>query len=269
MRVNLAHKCFSPFEFCGGGIALAIVASIAVGSSYIARPQISLPAKPLHYATAFIEQSEAVAKLSLQQPSGLTDDDGETHNVHSSDPPSDTATTKPDESDATAAPPPALDRSAHVTRSWSVEPGTEDATGIPQNMIEAGSLGGFTDAIWGPPSLDLPRDSRFADSPQRNMPNSLGAPAVSTFVGGWTDDIGRCQTGRNTPLVISSRAAKTARGECDFGFVVRETVNQWRVAAICTTAGEFWRAHIALKLVEPNLTWSSERGTTTYVRCKR
>jgi hypothetical protein len=269
MRVKLAHKSFSAFECFGGGIALAIVALIAVGSSYIARPLISLPAKPLHYATAFIEQSEAMAKLSLQQPSEVTNDDGEMHNVQSSDPLSDTATTKPEESDATTAPPPALDRSARVTRRWPVELGTEDATGIPQNMIEAGSLGGFTDAIWGPRSPDLRRDSRFADSPQRNMPNSLSVPAVFTFVGGWTDDIGRCQTGRKTPLVISSRAAKTARGECDFGFVARETVNQWRVAAICTAAGEFWRAHIALKLVEPNLTWSSERGTTTYVRCKR
>jgi hypothetical protein len=268
MRVNLAYKSFSTLECLGGGIALATVALIAVCSSYIARPQISFPAGPLHYATASIEPSEVLAKLSLQRSSELTDSVGEKRNAQSSDPLSDTTTSKPDESNATTAPPPALDRSALVARRWPVELGAEDATSIQQNVIEAGSLWRFTDAIWGPPSLDLP-PSRLADSPQRNMPNSSGVPAASTFVGGWTDDIGRCRTGRKTPLVISSRAAKTAHGECDFGLVARETENQWRIAAICTAEEEFWRAHIALKLVEPNLTWSSERGTTTYVRCKR
>ena len=265
----MACKSFSAREFFGGGIALATVALIAVGSSYIARPQISLPAKPLHYATTSIEPSEALAKLSLQQPGEFPDGDGEKHNAQSSDPLSDTTASKPDEPDAAAALPPALDRSARIISGWPIEREAQDATGIQQNAIEAGSLGRFTDAIWGPPSLDPAPDSRFADSPQRNMSNSSGVPAVSTFVGGWTDDIGRCRTGRQTPLVISSRAAKTASGECDFGIVARETANQWRVAAICTAEGEFWRAHIALKLVEPTLTWSSERGTTTYVRCKR
>ena len=118
-----------------------------------------------------------------------------------------------------------------------------------------------------------PIESNGAKAPRPPAADRPAAPAAvradSNFIGGWTDDVGRCRTGRKAPLVISSRAAKTANGECDFGFVAREAANRWRVTAICAAEGRFWRANIALKLMEPNLTWSSERGTETYVRCKR
>jgi hypothetical protein len=100
------------------------------------------------------------------------------------------------------------------------------------------------------------------------MPAPAPARAAPTFVGGWSDDISRCRAEPKTPLVISPHAAKTENAECDFGFVARVAANRWRVAAICTSEGQFWRANIVLKLVEPNLTWSSERGTQTYIRCK-
>jgi hypothetical protein len=101
------------------------------------------------------------------------------------------------------------------------------------------------------------------------VPEPPSARADSGFIGGWTDDTGRCPTGRKAPLVISAHAAKTANGECDFGSVAREAENRWRITAMCTIEGKFWRAKIALKLTEPKLIWSSERGTATYVRCKR
>jgi len=98
------------------------------------------------------------------------------------------------------------------------------------------------------------------------MPAPASVRTPSTYIGDWADDIGRCG---ETPLVINSRAAMTAGGECAFGSVARETANRWRVAAICTSDGQVWRANIALKVVGSSLTWSSERGTDTYVRCKR
>jgi hypothetical protein len=265
----LAYKSLSALEFFGGGMALATVALIAVGSSHSARPHASPPARPLHYATAAIEPSEALAKLSLQQSSEIIDSVGETRDSQSSKPPSDTTISKPVESDATIVRPPAPDRLTRVASGAPVEFEVKDATGVQQQVIEAGSLGRFTDALWGPPALDPPPEIRLTESPQRNMTNSSGGLAVFTFVGSWTDDSGRCLTGQKAPLIISSHAAKTASGECDFGLVARQTANRWRVAAICTADGEFWRAHIALKLVGSRLTWSSERGTTTYLRCNR
>jgi len=211
MSVNSERKPFSVPEFLGGGIALATVALIAFGGLRVTQPRNSLPA-PARYAPVSIQSSEALAKLSLEQPRQLSDVAGATRDVQSPDTRLGTGNSTPIESNGAKAPrPPAADRSA--------------------------------------------------------APAAVRAD--SNFIGGWTDDIGRCRTGRKAPLVISLRAAKTANGECDFGFVAREAANRWRVTAICAAEGRFWRANIALQLMEPNLTWSSERGTETYVRCNR
>jgi hypothetical protein len=261
--VNLERKPFSVLEFLGGGIALATIALIAFGGLRVAQPRNSLPA-PTRYASVSIQSSEALAKLSLEQPRELSDVAGATRDVQSPDTRLGTGNSTPIESNGAKAPrPPVADRSAAPAAGWPV------GLRIRQRGIEADSLGVFTDVISGPPLPDPLRDSRLANSQRRNVPDSPGVRADSNFIGGWTDDIGRCRTGRKAPLVISSRAAKTANGECDFGFVAREAANRWRVTAICAAGENFWRANIALKLMEPNLTWSSERGTETYVRCKR
>jgi hypothetical protein len=107
--------------------------------------------------------------------------------------------------------------------------------------------------------------------PPRPPQSSLtgGIPAESNFIGGWADDIGECRQALHdgAPLVIGAHAAKTARSECDFRSVVREAASRWHVVARCSSEGESWNAHIELKLAGSNLTWSSERGAETYVRC--
>jgi hypothetical protein len=263
MCLNLERKPFSVPEFLGGGIALATVALIALGGLRAAQPRNSLPA-PARYASVSIEPSEALAKLSTEQPRASSVAAGATHDVPSPDTRLATGNSTPIESNgAEARLPPAADHPAAPTAGWPAGLRTQ------QRGIEADSPGVLTDVIWGPPLSNPLRDSRLADRQRRNVPDLPSVRADSSFVGDWTDSIGRCPTGRKAPLVISSRAAKTANGECDFGFVAREAANRWRVTAICAAGGNFWRANIALKLVEPNLTWSSERGTETYMRCKR
>jgi hypothetical protein len=263
MSVNSGRKPFSVPEFFGGGIALATVALIAFGGLRVAQPQNSSPT-PARYAPVSIQSSEALAKLSLKQPSGLSDVAGATPDVQPPDNRLGAGNSTPIASNDAKAPGPAdADRPAAATAAGP------DGLRIQQRRTEADSPGVFTDVVWHPQLSNPPPDSRLANSQRRNVPDPPGAGADSTFVGGWTDDIGRCRTGRKAPLVISSRAAKTANGECAFGFVAREAANRWRVTAICAAGENFWRANIALKLMEPNLTWSSERGTETYVRCKR
>jgi len=263
MIVNLERKPFTVPEFLGGGIALATVALIAFGGLRVAQPQNSSPA-PKRYASVSIQSSEALAKLSIEQPRELSNVAGATPDMQSPDTRLDAGNSTPIESNGAEAPrPPAADRLAAPAA------GRPDGFRIQQHGIEAGSLGGFTDVIWGPPLSNRLADFRLANNQQRNVPDPPSGRADSTFIGGWADDIGRCRTGRKAPLVISSRAAKTANGECAFGFIAREAANRWRVTAICAAEGNFWRANIALKLMEPNLTWSSERGSETYVRCKR
>jgi len=41
----------------------------------------------------------------------------------------------------------------------------------------------------------------------------------------------------------------------------------WRLRAECASKTERWNANIRLMVSTSKLTWSSERGTTTYVRC--
>jgi hypothetical protein len=71
----------------------------------------------------------------------------------------------------------------------------------------------------------------------------------------------------NSNVVINSRGAKVAGGECDFRSVKREAVAQWHAQAACTDGGSSWNANVSLKLTALKLIWSSERGTATYVRC--
>jgi hypothetical protein len=262
MSVNAEPKPFSLTEFLGGGVALASVALIAFGGMRIAQPQNTLPA-PKRYAPVSIESSEGLAELSLEQPRDLSDVAGTKQDLQSPDARLGTGnSTRIESNDAEAPRPPAAERLP--------APAAEGRIGPPvqQHGIEAESSGVISDG-WGRPLSGPSRDFRLANNERRHVPDPPTVRAEPSFIGGWADDVGGCRARRKAPLVISSHAAKTANGECDFGRVARQAANRWRVTAICAADGSFWRANIALKLMEPNLTWSSERGTETYVRCKR
>jgi hypothetical protein len=256
----LEHKPLSAPEFLGGGMALAAIALIAFGGLRVAPPRNSSPA-PTNYAPVSIEFSEASVKSLVEQPRQLSDVAVAARDVQSPDTRLGTGNPTPIESNDANAPRPLV-----ADRSAAIAAGSPDGLRIQQR--ETDSAGLFTAVAWGP-SLFHPADSRPANGQRRNVPDPPTIRADTSFVGGWADDIGRCRTGRKAPLIISSRAAKTASGECAFGSVAQEAANRWRVAAICAAGGNFWRANIALKLTEQSLTWSSERGTETYVRCRR
>jgi hypothetical protein len=243
-------------------MALATVALIAFGALRFA-PSHNSPPTPANYAPVSIDSSEASIKSLVEQPKVLSDVAAPAHDVQSPDIPLATGSPTPIPSNEAKAPePPAADRSVAATA------GPRDGAPIQQHGIETGSPGAVTDVAWGSPLPNPPADSRPAVNGQRRDAADPPSPrADPSFIGGWADDIGRCRTGRKAPLVINSRAAKTVDGECAFGSVAREAANRWRVAAICASGGKFWRANIALKLTEQSLTWSSERGTETYVRC--
>jgi hypothetical protein len=242
-------------------MALATVALIAFVGLRVAPPQNASPA-PSNYAPVSIQSSEASVKSLFEQPSKLPDVAAATRDLQSSATRLDTGgSTATLSNDAEAPRPPAADRPAVAAT------GSPDGLRIQQHGIETDRPGVVTDVAWGPLSNPLP-DTRLVNGQPQHAPGPPSIRADSSFIGGWTDDIGRCRAGRKAPLVISSRAAKTASGECAFGSIAREATNRWRVAAICAAGGNFWRANIALKLTEQSLTWSSERGTETYVRCK-
>src|SRR5215471_514033 len=85
-----------------------------------------------------------------------------------------------------------------------------------------------------------------------------------SFIGGWGGDVAEC---RDSPITITARRAEGFGVSCEFHSSQRESSNGWRMRAKCSSNTERWNANIRLTVSTSKLTWSSERGTTTYVRC--
>jgi hypothetical protein len=289
MNSTLAPKPFSVFELAAGCAALAVVASIAFVGLRVAQLQIPSPAAPPSFSTASIPSSSTVARASgeqLRERAKRADTRRELQPVDGGL--ADDTLILPKPSTARAPGSPALDG------GWQFD----DTAGVEQRLIKAAGLFlGFADGIGGAdprnsrddfPSGDSSGDAAtsraelstqgrtaevaVAPSPSvEQHPTRWRANAENTFVGGWAYDTGECRQGqdRGAPLVIGTHSARTASGECDFRSVRREDANRWRIVALCSREGESWSAHVDLKLVGSDLTWSSERGTANYVRCAK
>jgi hypothetical protein len=70
-----------------------------------------------------------------------------------------------------------------------------------------------------------------------------------------------------SPITITARRAEGSGVACEFHSTQRESSNVWRLRAECASQTERWNANIRLTVSTSKLTWSSERGVTTYVRC--
>jgi len=154
-----------------------------------------------------------------------------------------------------------------------------DAIAIQTKLRALGYRTGNGDGSWSPATRaalrdfktvnGLHQDDRWDKETEQLLLSGRGVHATGTFVGDWAPDIARCrQTRDETPvIVVNSRGAETAGGKCDFRNVKQESARRWRVQAVCAADGRSWNANISLALLGPNLSWSSERGTETYVRC--
>jgi hypothetical protein len=84
------------------------------------------------------------------------------------------------------------------------------------------------------------------------------------FVGGWGIDLAEC---RESPIKITARRAEAFGTACEFHSTQRKSSNVWRLRAECASKAERWNANIRFTVSTSKLTWASERGTTTYMRC--
>jgi hypothetical protein len=97
-------------------------------------------------------------------------------------------------------------------------------------------------------------------------------PAKSdAIVGVWAPDAGTCSA-RNfrqgdLPTVISTDGAWAGETFCIFT-KKKQTEIGWRVVAKCSSPRERWTANVRLTVNDSRLTWTSERGTQVYTRCK-
>jgi len=156
-----------------------------------------------------------------------------------------------------------------------------DALWIQSRLHDLGYYFGNGDAVWGADSRSALRDFKamnglaendtWEKETEQRLSSDQNIRAGSIFIGRWGLDIDQCQEvqGGNAPITISSHRAKTAGAACDFRSVKREATNSWRIRALCSDDRDSWDANISLKFNGSKLSWSSERGTTTYLRCPR
>jgi hypothetical protein len=155
----------------------------------------------------------------------------------------------------------------------------EDAKRVQKRLIELGFLFGVADGKWGSRSRRALQDFKAAngigdndtwdEATQERLLTAPHANAVATsemaFIGGWAVDAAAC---RKSAITITAQRASDGFGAaCEFHSTHRESLYVWRLRALCANNSERWSADIRLTLSAMKLTWSSERGTTTYVRC--
>ena len=154
----------------------------------------------------------------------------------------------------------------------------ENAKRVQQRLIDLGFLYGAADGVWGQRSRRALQEFRAAngigesdtwdEATQERLLSAPDAKAANTsdisFVGGWGIDVAEC---RESPIAITARRAEAYGTACEFHSTQRESSNVWKLRAECASKTERWNANIRFTVSTSKLIWSSERGTTTYVRC--
>jgi hypothetical protein len=154
----------------------------------------------------------------------------------------------------------------------------ENAKRVQQRLIDLGFLFGAPDGIWGQGSRRALREFRAAngigegdtwdEATEERLLRARDVKAADAsdiiFIGGWGVDLAEC---RDSAIKITARRAEAFGTACEFRSTERESSNVWRLRAECASKTERWNANIRLAVSTSKLTWSSERGTTTYVRC--
>src|SRR5215471_5560080 len=154
----------------------------------------------------------------------------------------------------------------------------ENAKRVQQRLIDLGFLFGAADGIWGQGSRRALREFRAAngigegdtwdEATEERLLRARDVKAANTsdisFTGRWGIDLAEC---RDSPIKITARRVEAFGTECEFHSTQRESSNVWRLRAECASKTERWNANIRLTVSTSKLTWSSKRGTETYVRC--
>jgi len=170
----------------------------------------------------------------------------------------------------------------HPDDVWRSFPRTAEAVSEPlRDLIQTASMPVGDGAPWmirsstardaGEIDGKPPRDHAASVEPASADQTGSDLGKSDSIVGVWAPDAGTCSA-RNfrqgdLPTVISTDGAWAGETFCIFT-KKKQTENGWRLAAKCSSPRERWNANIRLTLNDSRLTWTSERGTQVYTRCK-
>jgi hypothetical protein len=106
-------------------------------------------------------------------------------------------------------------------------------------------------------------------TPRPLPPKSPSTELSSAVLGKWVPDQDACTNPETEylPLQISRVQAAAGEGTCKFVSRKREG-RGWTLQAECSDGETTWSSNVNLAVSRGELTWSSERGTQTYVRCE-
>jgi hypothetical protein len=133
------------------------------------------------------------------------------------------------------------------------------------------------DGLIEPPTGDIRvqtqgRNVPVADSEGTRENKLLTDDAVNmSFVGIWAADARACSALDRSGFllaVIDTDGARAGETLCAFESR-RQTKLGWDVVARCSNSHERWTANVSLSVKDNSLSWKSQRGTQTYLRCQR
>jgi hypothetical protein len=163
----------------------------------------------------------------------------------------------PTMSAATAAPPPAATSAPTEPAPAAVAPEPTSPTPTPESPV----LGQSETARSHPVQPDV--ETASAADPKPEPPAGR-----EKFVGTWWPDACPSQAERRTavPMVLGEDRARAGTASCTFLKKTPAGVG-WSIVARCSDGAKTWTANIRLALAGRRLSWVSERGTQTYLRC--
>ena len=168
---------------------------------------------------------------------------------------------------------PALYQARFRWRTWVVQ-------SVAQRLIQLGYLSVSATGVWGPLSRkalrafksdhDLMADENWDEATERILFGG-DVEQSETFVGIWGVDASACSPRLNRkgflPAVIDGEGAWAGETFCAFERKKR-TAGGWDVVANCSNTHDRWTANVRLIINGDQLTWTSERGSVSYLRCQ-
>jgi hypothetical protein len=156
---------------------------------------------------------------------------------------------------AAVAPPPASPPAARRTASLAPSADarlTEEPVARPVFTTMAGQL--------PPASTSLAEDDRTAP-----------AAASEDFVGVWAVNAKACipnvEREGFLPTIINTHGAWAGETTCAFKGGGQREGHSWTFAAVCSDATKRWKSDVQLTVKGRRLTWKSQTGSRSYVRC--
>jgi hypothetical protein len=125
----------------------------------------------------------------------------------------------------------------------------------------------------GVAQVNLSAPSRSAGTIERSaLSNEDLLQKGYSYSGVWGADASACSAKHNKkgmlPTLIDNDGAWAGDTFCKFKNK-KQTAAGWDVVASCSDTKERWTARVKLKVQGNQLTWTSQRGAQTYVRCER